>query len=148
MKKLDLRLFGQPLSLSGGIGFAIILVSAVIVVAAPYLAPFGETAIVGDVWTGPDNTHWLGLDNLGRDMLSRILYGGRTSIIIAILITTVSFSIGISLGFIAAIAKGWTDSILSWIVDVLMSIPNLIFVLVILSIAGTSIPVLVCTIAA
>ncbi len=80
-------------------------------------------------------------------MFSRLLFGARTTIAIAFLITVLSFAIGISTGFAAAVLGGWVDTALSRFVDALMAIPQLIFALIILSVMGTSISVLICTIA-
>ena len=102
---------------------------------------------VGDVWAPPSAEYWLGLDNLGRDMFSRLLYGARTTISIALVITCLSFAIGIAMGFSAAVVGGWIDTLLSRLVDTLMAIPTLILALIVLSVLGTSIPVLVGTIA-
>jgi len=104
--------------------------------------------LIGDVWAPPSPDAWLGLDNLGRDMLSRILYGAQTTITIALITTMLSFAIGITLGFTAAVVGKWADIILVRIVDTMMAIPSLIFSLLILSVLGTSVPVLIGTIAA
>ena len=81
----------------------------------------------------------LGTDNLGRDMLSRMIFGARNTIGLALSITILAFLLGSLTGMIAAALGGWVDQILSRIVDVLMSIPSLIFALLILSIFGTSV---------
>jgi peptide/nickel transport system permease protein len=89
----------------------------------------------------------LGTDNLGRDMLSRLIYGARNTIGLALSITLIAFVLGSLTGMIAAALGGWVDQVLSRIVDVLMSIPSLIFALLILSIFGTAMPYLIGTIA-
>ncbi len=91
--------------------------------------------------------HWLGLDNLGRDILSRLIYGARMSIGLSLVITALSFLIGIISGFAAAVAGGWIDQALSRLVDLLLSMPTLIFAFVILSVLGSALPVLIVTIA-
>lgn len=132
---------------SGLLGVAIILVIAALVLLAPALAPHGEAELVGDVWATPSAAAWLGTDNLGRDLLSRLLYGGRVTLSIALVATLLAMLIGCTLGFTAAIAGGWTDTVLARAVDAVMAIPTLIFALVLLSVLGTSNPVLVGTIA-
>ncbi len=134
-------------SFSARIGMIIILVNLIAAICAPYIAPYGETEIVDDVWTVSENTSFLGTDHLGRDMLTRLIYGARNTILIAILITLFAFVIGVTGGFLAAVLKGWTDQLLSRMVDVIMAFPTLIFALVVLSVMGTSIPVLVVVIA-
>ncbi len=142
-----MRLGSHRLSVGACIGFAIILVNLVAIVLAPWIAPHGEAELVGDVWAPPSPDAWLGLDSLGRDMLSRVLIGGRTSVTIALLITLIEFSIGVVAGFTAATAGRWVDFVLSRLVDTLMSIPQLILALIVLSVLGTSIPVLIGTVA-
>ena len=109
----------------------------------PLLAPYGESAVVGDVWETSSAAHWLGTDNLGRDLFSRLLYGAQTSIAIALAITLLSFTIGVALGFFAAVIGGWADQVLSRLVDVLMAFPTLILALLVLSVLGSSVPVLI-----
>jgi peptide/nickel transport system permease protein len=142
-----MQIFGHRLSLSAWIGLAIVVINLLAALLAPVIAPYGQAELVGDVWAPPSGQFWLGLDNLGRDMFSRLLYGARTTISIALLITICSFAIGIITGFAAAILGGWIDTALSRFVDAMMAIPTLIFGLIILSVLGTSIPVLIGTIA-
>ena len=142
-----MQIFGHRLNLSAWIGLAIVVINLLAALLAPVMAPYGQAELVGDVWAPPSGQFWLGLDNLGRDMFSRLLYGARTTISIALLITICSFAIGIIAGFAAAILGGWIDTALSRFVDAMMAIPTLIFGLIILSVLGTSIPVLIGTIA-
>ena len=85
----------------------------------------------------------LGTDQLGRDILSRLIYGARNTLAIALATTLLAFAIGVALGTAAALARGWMDQVMSRAVDVLMAIPQLVFALVLLTIFGTSIPNLV-----
>ncbi len=142
-----MRLFGHRLSVTAIIGIIIVLINVSAAILAPWIAPFGEADIVGDAWADPSAQHWLGLDNLGRDLLSRMLFGARTSIGLSLVITCLSFSIGIVAGFAAAVAGRWLDVVLTRIVDLLLSMPTLIFAFIILSVLGTDIPVLIVTIA-
>lgn len=133
--------------LSAKIGLAIILLNVVAAIVGPSLTPYGETEIVGDVWAEFGGATWLGTDHLGRDMLTRLLYGARTTISIAIVVTILSFTLGIFMGFLAAVVGGWLDQLISRIVDILMAFPTLIFALMVLSVLGTSVPVLIVVIA-
>ena len=142
-----MRLFGHKLNITATIGFAIILINILAAVLAPVIAPYGQADIVGDAWADPDPSHWLGLDNLGRDIVSRLLYGARLSIGLSALITTLAFFLGIVSGFTAAAVGRWVDMLMSRIVDLILSMPVLISAFMILSVLGTDIPVLVVTIA-
>jgi len=125
-----------PTAWFGMIVIAIYLIAAVF---APLLAPYPETELVGGAFEPWGEQFILGTDQLGRDMLSRLIYGARNSVGIAFMTTMLSFILGSALGLMAAISRGWVDQVLSRAVDVLMSIPQLIFALVLLSIVGSSI---------
>ena len=142
-----MRLFGYKLSVVAQIGLAIIALNLIVALFAPWIAPFDQALPVGDPWADPDAKHLLGLDNLGRDLLSRLIYAARLSIGLTLVITALSFAIGIVTGFAAAVAGGWVDQVLSRLVDLMLSMPTLIFAFVVLSVLGTALPVLVVTIA-
>jgi peptide/nickel transport system permease protein len=110
---------------------------------APLISPYGMAEVVGDVWEPASSQFLLGTDNIGRDLLSRMIYGGRTTIFIATAATILSFTLGSVLGFFAAVAGGWVDQVLSRFVDLVMSIPTLIFALVVLSVMPVTVPVLI-----
>ncbi|MGX5804384.1 ABC transporter permease [Bradyrhizobium sp. Arg314] len=114
---------------------------------APYLAPYAEADIVGSPFEPWSPQFLLGTDNLGRDVFTRLLFGARNTIGIALITTLLAFTIGGVAGLAAATFGSWTDQILSRFIDVLMSIPQLIFALLLLSIFGTSIPTLIIVIA-
>ena len=128
-------------------GLGVIVFYAFIAIFAPLLTPYGESEIVGgydEPWGG---SFLLGTDNLGRDMATRLIYGARNTIGIAFLTTFLTFMIGSLTGFMASTLGGWVDMAMSRVVDVIMAIPSLIFALLILTITGTSIPVLIVVIA-
>lgn len=110
---------------------------------ADWLAPYGMAEIVGGVWEPWSATHLLGTDGIGRDLLSRMIYGGQTTIFVAAAGTMLSFSLGSVLGFTAAVRGGWVDQALSRMVDLMMSIPSLISALVVLSVMPVTLPVLI-----
>ncbi|WP_085821593.1 ABC transporter permease [Ruegeria meonggei] len=110
---------------------------------APLIAPYGMAEVVGDVWEPSSAQHLLGTDNIGRDLLTRMIYGGRTTIFIAAAATLLSFLTGTSLGLLAAVLGGWADQALSRTVDLIMSIPTLILALVILAIVPVTVPILI-----
>ncbi len=132
--------------LSAKFGMLVVLIYSIVAIFAPFIAPYGEREILGRSFELWSEKYPLGTDNLGRDMLSRMIFGARNTIGLALSITILAFLLGCLTGMIAAALGGWVDQILSRIVDVLMSIPSLIFALLILSIFGTSVPYLIATI--
>ena len=132
--------------LSAKFGMLVVLIYSIVAIFAPFIAPYGEREILGRAFELWSDKYILGTDNLGRDMLSRMIFGARNTIGLALSITILAFLLGSLTGMIAAALGGWVDQILSRIVDVLMSIPSLIFALLILSIFGTSVSYLIATI--
>ncbi|RRI04380.1 ABC transporter permease [Mesorhizobium tamadayense] len=126
------------------VGIVLTTLFVLAAVFAPWIAPHGNAEIVSDVpWEPMSSLHWLGTDNLGRDLLSRMIYGARITLFIAVLATALSFSLGAILGFSAAVFGGWFDTILSRLVDLLMSIPTLIMGLVVLSVLPSNLVTLI-----
>ena len=128
-------------------GIIVIFGYAFVSIFAPILAPFGEADSQFSAYQTFSNKHILGTDQIGRDILSRLIYGARNTIGIALITTIISFVIGMTLGLIAAINRSYLDQVLSRGVDVLMAIPSLIFALMLLSIFGSSTFSLICIIA-
>jgi peptide/nickel transport system permease protein len=124
----------KRIPISALIGILVTLLFVLAAIFTPWIAPYSNTEIVGDVWAPASAAHWLGTDNLGRDLLTRLLYGARITLFIAFLATALSFTVGASLGFSAAVIGGWFDELLSRFVDLFMSIPTLMFALVVLSV--------------
>ena len=142
-----MKLFGHKPTPSAWFGLIVVGVFVFISLFTPWLAPHSESANVGGTWDEPSRVMLLGADQIGRDMLTRIMYGSRMTIGVAVLITLLSFLIGIVLGFVSAVVGGWVDIFFTRLVDVMLSIPGLIFALIILGVFGSSIPVLILTIA-
>ncbi|URK87392.1 ABC transporter permease [Rhizobium sp. RCAM05350] len=127
-----MRLSSIPLSAwVGMIGIALALFCAIF---APWIAPFGERDVVGDIWLPMGGDFLLGTDNLGRDLLSRLVFGARTTIFVALAATVISFSLGMLLSFTAAVTGGFIDQLFSRFNDLMMAIPTLIFALVVLAV--------------
>ena len=120
-------------------GFSVIAVYIFVAVFAPILAPYGEAEVFPNPYEPWSSTFIFGTDQIGRDVFSRMIYGTRNTVGIAVLTTILSFLIGGALGLAAAIDRRWLDQFLSRSVDVLMAIPSLIFALVLLSIFGSTI---------
>jgi peptide/nickel transport system permease protein len=133
--------------ISAWFGLFVIFAYAVVAIFAPLLAPYGQAQVVGGEYQPWSHQFFFGTDQLGRDMLSRLIYGARNTVGIALTTTCLSFLIGGLCGLIAATIGGWTDLVLARVVDILMAIPQLIFALMLLSIFGTSLINLVLIIA-
>jgi len=119
-------------------GMIVIFLYLIVAVFAPLLAPHGQAQVFEMAYAPWSDEFRLGTDALGRDVFSRLIYGARNTIGIAVATTLLAFLIGGSLGLIAAISRNWLDQVLSRFVDVLMAIPSLIFALMLLSIFGSS----------
>ena len=142
-----MKIFGHKPTLSAWFGLTVMAIFIFVSVFTPWIAPYGQSANIGGTWDEPSRAMLLGGDQIGRDMLTRIMYGARMTIGVALAITLLSFLIGIVLGFVSAVLGGWVDVFFSRLVDVMLSIPGLIFALIILGVFGSSIPVLILTIA-
>jgi len=119
-------------------GMTVITIYLLVAIFAPLLAPHGEAEIFDMSYAPWGDEFMFGTDQLGRDILSRLIYGAQNTIGIAVATTLLAFLIGGSLGLVAAISRNWLDHLLSRSVDVLMAIPSLIFALMLLSIFGSS----------
>ena len=124
----------NTIPISAWIGIAGIVLSIFCAIFAPLIAPYGEREIVGSVWQPMGGDHLLGTDNLGRDLFSRLIFGARTTIFVALAATVLSFSLGMLLSFTAAVTGGFVDQLFSRFNDLMMAIPTLIFALVVLAV--------------
>lgn len=139
---------GYRLNAIGGVAFAVVLAWAVIALAAPALIPHpvGEILDLDDFQPFSAQA-WLGTDYLGRDMLSRVLMGARYTIGISLTAVVIACLGGVTLGMAAAVSGGPVDMALSRFLDALSSIPSKLFGLVAVAAVGSSIPVLILTLA-
>lgn len=133
--------------LTAAFGMFVIFTYAIAGIFAPWIAPFGESEVISQAFAPADENMLLGADQLGRDMFSRIIYGARNSVGLALVATTLAFIMGALLGLLAAVKGGWFDQLIGRGTDVIMSIPSLIFSLLMLSIFGTSLLVIVIVVA-
>ena len=133
--------------LTASFGLFVIVVYVVAAIFAPVIAPFGEAEVVGSSYAPPDEAMILGGDQLGRDMFSRIIYGARNTVGIALLTTALAFLVGSLTGLMAATLGGWVDQACGRVVDTLMAIPQLVFALLLLTIVGTNVVNLILVIA-
>ncbi len=135
--------FMAMLSPSARVAAAVLIFLLMAAVFAPWVAPYGENEIVGEFWEPFSARSWLGTDQLGRDLLTRLIYGAQNTFLIAGAATLLSFTMGSLLGFIAAVSRGAVDQLLSRLNDMMMAIPTLIFALVILSVMPSNMIVLI-----
>lgn len=143
------RNLGYSFNWVGRTGLAIILAWAVVAIFAPWLTPYPIGEIVDWDYFGPmSQKFWLGTDYLGRDILSRILMSARYTVGISLASVTLACTGGVIFGMVAAVIGGWFDVVLSRLLDAFNGIPSLLFGLVVVAAVGSSIPVLVLTLAA
>lgn len=130
-------------SRSGMVGFTILVFVIGVALLGPLFAPHSPTQPIAAPLSGPSTAAPLGTDYLGRDVLSRLLYGGRSVIGIAIGATSLAYLLGLSIGLIAGYTRSLVDPVLMRSVDVLLAFPPLLFLLVLIAGAGQSVGVLI-----
>jgi len=131
------RLRRNPVAITG---FVMIVVFVLVAVLAPLLAPYSPTQQVGQATPtsipGPSAHHWLGLDDLGRDELSRILYGARQSLLVGVVSLTLGAVGGVALGVLAGAFGGWVDNLVMRVVDIMLSVPGILFAIAVAAALG------------
>ncbi len=126
----------NPLSKTG---FIIIVSIFFLAMLAPVIAPYDPNAFdVKAILLAPSWEHWMGTDGLGRDVFSRMLYGGRVSLLVGIVAVGISTAIGIFLGALAGYYRGWVDTVIMRLVDVMLSIPSFFLILAVIAFLGQS----------
>ena len=128
-----LGLAGRLWRLRGAVRFGLVVIASMVAMAlfAPLLAPYGpDDQDLAMTLTGPSAAHWLGTDNVGRDLVSRLIYGARVPLLVALISTVLSASIGVTIGLIAGFVGGWLDALMMRITDAFLCFPPLVFVLV------------------
>ncbi len=145
LKKAWIAMKGAPVT--AWFGMIVIAIYMVVALLAPLIAPYGEADSSFGAYLPWGDGHVFGTDQIGRDIFSRLIYGARNTIGIAVVTTLLAFLVGGGLGLAAAISRGWVDQVLARAIDVLMAIPSLIFALMLLSIFGSSVWSLVVIIA-
>lgn len=144
-EKTKISLHKAPLT--ARFGMIVIILYAIVAIFAPFIAPYGEAEVFPIPYAPWSSDFIFGTDQIGRDIFSRMVYGARNTVGIAVATTFLAFLIGGSLGLAAAINRSYLDLFLSRTVDVLMAIPQLIFALVLLSIFGSTVTNLIMIIA-
>lgn len=128
---------------SGKVGVAMLGFALFIAFIGPLLAPYPPNATEGPPLAGPSSHDLLGTDELGRDVLSRVLHGGASVVLLALIATLLAYGAGLLIGLVAGYRRGWVDPVLMRSVDVLLSLPPLLFLLVLVTATGTSTTTLV-----
>lgn len=130
------RLLSQP---QGMVGSVLLVALALAVAFGPALAPYDpESFHPSSRLAGPSETFWLGTDHFGRDILSRLLWGARTTVLLSLLATAIGAGVGAALGVFSGYVGGWIDELLMRVVDAMMAIPNLLFALLVITVLGPS----------
>jgi len=141
-----IRLSKNKLAVFGG---AVILFLIVISILTPWIAPYSYDAQnLGIGATPPSGAHWLGTDDLGRDLLTRLMYGGRISLMVGFCATAVSLLIGVLYGAIAGYVGGRVDALMMRIVDIMYALPFIIFVILLMVVFGRNLVLLFAAIGA
>jgi peptide/nickel transport system permease protein len=123
----------------GTVGLALALLLVLVAVAGPWLAPLSPNRQdIRQLLQGPSPAHWLGTDDLGRDVLSRVLYGAQVSLLVGLLATGISLAIGVPAGLISGYAGGWVDTVVMRIMDALLAFPAIVLALGITAMLGPS----------
>ncbi|MFD1910614.1 ABC transporter permease [Halodurantibacterium flavum] len=131
------------------IGLGIILALVVVAVFAPVIAPYDPKAqSLLNTLRPPSTVHWLGTDDYGRDVLSRLIWGTRPALTVGVVAVLFAMAIGIPIGIMAGFWMGWFDRVTGWCVDIMLSFPSLLLALMIVALLGSSLPVLIVAIGA
>lgn len=120
------------------VGLIIVIFWILVAVLAPVIAPYEPNAIVGPLNQGPSAEHWMGTDQLGRDVFSRLLYGSRPILTLAPLSVLCAMALGITIGLTAGFFGGWVDEVLMRILDAVMAFPTLLLYMIIIAAVGAS----------
>ena len=136
-KNIFIKALSNPLALAG---FIIITIMFLLAMLAPWVAPYDPDAFnVKAILLAPSWQHWMGTDGLGRDVLSRMLYGGRISLLVGLVAVGISTAIGIILGALAGYYRGWVDTVIMRLVDIMLSIPSFFLILAVIAFLTPSI---------
>ena len=131
----------------GAIGAAVVVLMILVAVTAPLIAPYDPVAVdFGAMLAPPNAAHWLGTDAFGRDVLSRLIYGSRTALIVGFGAAFVGATAGAVLGVGSAYFRGWIDLVLQRFMDIFISFPLIILALAMVAILGNSLPNLIAAI--
>lgn len=141
------------MTLNHDVGALVALVFLLLLVAAAVFAPWVAThdpmaQSVVHAFEGPSPSHWLGTDQYGRDVFSRIIYGTRPALMVGVASVALAMLVGIPVGIVAGLRLGWVDRIVGWLVDVMLAFPPLLLALLIVTLLGSSLTMLIVAIGA
>lgn len=122
--------------------FGLVIVSIFLMFAlfAEILAPFPyEKSVLAETLQFPSAKHWLGTDQIGRDLLSRIIYGSRISLLVGFSVQFFAFAVGVPLGAIAGLRGGWSDLVVTRVIEIMTAFPSFLFAIFLMSILGTGV---------
>lgn len=126
------------------LAFGFIVALVLIAIFAPLIAPYDPIAqSIVNAFKPPSADHWLGTDEFGRDVLSRIIYGARPALVVGMLSVLFAMLIGLPIGILAGLHMGWLDRFVGWTVDIMLAFPSLLMALLIVTLLGSSLPMLV-----
>ncbi|MGR4010209.1 ABC transporter permease [Leucobacter sp. 1207-22] len=132
------------LGVTGVIAAAVLTIIALLALLAPWLAPYDpDYPDLLAALSGPSSAHLLGADALGRDLLSRLMYGARITLVGPTFVILIATVVGTTLALIAAWNRGRVDTVISWVLDVLFSVPGIVFALIAVAIFGPNLPTVV-----
>ena len=118
-------------------GAVILLLEILLTIFAPVIAPYGYNKIdIMSAYQGPSAAHWMGTDDMGRDILSRLLYGGRYSLSMGILAVIISLILGMAVGSIAGYFGGTVDNLIMRFLDIVQSLPGMVLIVVLSTMLG------------
>jgi peptide/nickel transport system permease protein len=130
------RLLSDPSAIAGVVLFGLMVVLAVI---APFIARYGPNTVdINSLNFVPSRDHWFGTDYLGRDMWSRVLYGGRVSLPAGLGVIAIAFGVGVPFGLVAGYVGGIVDDLIMRAVDVILSFPAILLAILVLAVLGPS----------
>jgi peptide/nickel transport system permease protein len=132
------RALWQRLRQSKGamVGLVILGVLVVVSLAAPFLAPFDPIKVTDNALFSPGSPYFLGTDQYGRDILSRLIFGARISLTIGLISVGIAATIGVTIGLLAGYYGGWVDALLMYVINVMLAVPGILLALAIVTIRG------------
>jgi peptide/nickel transport system permease protein len=121
------------------VGATIVLIAVLAALIGPMVVPYDPAAQeLALRLEGPTGFHWFGLDELGRDILARVLAGGRISLLVGLIVVSVSASVGVCLGAVAGYFGGYVDEVISRVIDILLAFPGLLLAIALVAVLGPS----------